>query len=441
MEATYRDIWKLAYPIILGSVAQTLISVSDTAFMGRVGKIELAAIGMVSVYYLILFMIGFSYTKGTQILVARRVGERKFKAAGIIFDHSMLAIMLIAVVLFLFMRFGSYAALNFLAQDISIQQAGTTYLEERSFGLLFSFSGSVFLAFYMGIGRTSFLLINILVMSTLNIVLNYLLIFGKFGFPEMGIAGAAWASNIAEAVALAMFTSHAILAKLSQKYFLFKMRRISTEILRNITQLALPIVLQTIVSLSSWMIFFTFVEKMGAHEMAVSSVVKSIYMVIGIPAWGLSTTANTVISNLMGQNRQSEVLSALKKIIYMSLIFAVFLALFCALLPEVCLGFYSNNTEVIEAGIPVLYVCLGALFIYSVSTILYHGVISTGSTRASLVIELITVVIYLFYIIGVFNVPNVKLPTVWTSEIFYWLVLMVSTLAYLRTGHWKKVKI
>lgn len=441
MEASYRDIWKLAYPIILGSIAQTLISVSDTAFMGRVGEVELAAIGMVSVYYLILFMIGFSYTKGTQIMVARRVGERKFKAAGIIFDHSLLAITGIAFVLFLAMRFGSEFALQFLVKDTAILNAGIEYLEARSFGLLFSFTGSVFLAFYMGIGRMPFLLFNILSMSIINITLNYLLIFGKFGFPEMGITGAAMASNIAEAVALIMFTAHAIIAKLSTKYFLFKMKRVSAKLINDITKLAFPIVLQTIISLSSWMIFFTFVEKMGAHEMAVSSVVKSIYMVIGIPAWGLSTTANTVISNLMGQNRQSEVIPALKKIIYMALVFAGILAFTCGLFPELCLNFYTNNTSVIESGIPVLYVCLFALFVYSVSTVLYHGVISTGSTKASLMIELVTVVIYMFFILGIFNIPEVSLPTVWFSEIFYWFVLMVSTLIYLRTGHWKSVKI
>ncbi|MEX2590557.1 MAG: MATE family efflux transporter [Chitinophagales bacterium] len=441
MEATYRDIWKLAYPIILASIAQTFISVSDTAFMGRVGEVELAAIGMVSVYYLILFMIGFSYTKGTQIMVARRVGEKKFKSAGFIFDHSMFSVLIIAVALFLIMRFGSTYAMELLVQDIHIQKAGTTYLEARSFGLLFSFTGSVFLAFYMGIGRTPFLLFNILVMSALNITLNYLLIFGKFGFPEMGISGAAWASNIAEAVALLMFAVHTVMAKLSKKYHLFKMRRVSVQLIKNITQLAFPIVLQTIISLSSWMIFFTFVEKMGAHEMAVSSVVKSIYMVIGIPAWGLSTTANTVISNLMGQNRQAEVTSALKKIIYMSLLFALLLALLCGFFPEICLAFYTNNPTVIAAGVPVLYVCLGALFVYSVSTVLYHGVISTGSTRASLFIELITVVIYLGFIISIFNIDGVSLPTVWISEIFYWFVLMVLTFIYLKTGHWKNIKI
>lgn len=441
MEARYRDIWKLAYPIILASIAQTFISVSDTAFMGRVGEIELAAIGMVSVYYLILFMIAFSYTKGTQILVARRVGEAKYKAAGIIFDHSMLAIMLIAGVLFLFMRFGSDFALGLLVQDESIRKAGAIYLETRSFGLLFSSAGSVFLAFYMGIGKTPFLLFNILCMSFINILLNYLLIFGHFGFPEMGILGAAWASNIAEIVALALFVAHAIIAKLSKKYFLFKMKRVSFAIIESVTTLAFPIVLQTIVGLSSWMIFFTFVEKMGSQQMAVSSVVKSIYMVIGIPAWGLSTTANTVISNLMGQNRQGEVIPALKKIIYMSLGFALVLVSIGALFPKLFLGFYTNNATVIADSIPVLYVCFVSLFIYSISTVLYHGVISTGSTKASLVIELITVVFYLLYLTLVFNYPDTTLSIVWTCEFFYWTFLMILTLVYLRTGHWKSVKI
>jgi Na+-driven multidrug efflux pump len=77
LDSTYKSIWKIAFPIIIGSFAQSIISVTDTAFMGRIGATEQAAIGLVSIYYLILFMIGFSYTKGTQIFVARRTGERR----------------------------------------------------------------------------------------------------------------------------------------------------------------------------------------------------------------------------------------------------------------------------------------------------------------------------------------------------------------------------
>ena len=84
----YREIWKIAYPIILGSVVQNIISVTDTAFLGRVGEVELGASAIGGVFYLTLIMLGFGFSIGTQIIVARRLGENKHSEIGKIVEHS-----------------------------------------------------------------------------------------------------------------------------------------------------------------------------------------------------------------------------------------------------------------------------------------------------------------------------------------------------------------
>ena len=89
LQGTYRQILRIALPIIISSLAQNIISVTDTAFMGRVGETELAAIGYISLFYLVLFMIGFSFTKGTQILIARRAGEGKKERIGEVVDNKI----------------------------------------------------------------------------------------------------------------------------------------------------------------------------------------------------------------------------------------------------------------------------------------------------------------------------------------------------------------
>jgi putative MATE family efflux protein len=440
LASSYKSIWKIAYPIIVGSFAQSIISVTDTAFMGRIGSIEQAAIGLVGVYYLILFMIGFSYTKGTQIFVARRLGEKRHEDIGKITDNSLIVMFLFSLLLFVFLRFFAESSLSLLIQDLNVLKASVAFLEVRSYGIVFGFCGSLFLSFYMGIGNTLVILAGILIMSGLNVLLNYILIFGKWGFPQMGIQGAAWASNIAEIVAAIIFVTHAIIAKYHEKFKLFKFR-FSIAIIKDITNLSFPIVMQTFIGLLAWMIFFIFVEKMGTNELAISSVVKSIYTIFGIPAWGFSSAANTIVSNLMGQKRPDEVSKAIKRIVFFSMSFTAILSLPIIFFPEAFMRFYTVDEAVIMGGKYVIYVCMTALIIYSSSTIMFNGIVSTGTSKVSLAIEVIAVVVYLGYIYSIFQIENLSLPLVWTAELFYWFVIALISFIYLKTGRWKTKQI
>jgi multidrug resistance protein, MATE family len=105
------------------------------------------------------------------------------------------------------------------------------------------------------------------------------------------------------------------------------------------------------------------------------------------------------------------------------------------------LSIYTNDLALIRDTIPVLNVCVMALLVYSVSTILFHCVVSTGSVKSSFVIEVITIAIYLIFIYWIFSVPWKTVTIVWLSEVFYWLILAVLTLIYLRTGKWKTTRI
>lgn len=442
MRGSYKDIIRIALPIILGGVAQTSISVADTAMMGRVGTIEVAAIGYVSVYYLMLFMIGFSYTKGTQILAARRMGEGDLKAGGSIFDNSMLAIFIQGISLFLVLRLGSDFLLDLLVEDRSIYTASVEYLEMRSWGIIFSFIGSVFLAYYMSIGHMMVLLFGVIAMSAINIFLNWILIFGMWGAPEMGIEGAALASNIAEAMAATIFTVYAIARGMHHKYGMFNWRNISGKVIGLVTSISAPIVLQTLLGLLGWMFFFYYIEKMGPTETAVSSIAKNIYMFFGLFAWGFATSANTIISNLIGQQKMRMVMPAIKKILILSLGVSAAVSIPLGIFAEQVVDIvYSPTVDVLQASVPVTYVTIIALWVYAISMVLYHAVTSTGSVKASLLIEVITVLIYVLYIQVIFNIDGVSLPIVWTCEIFYWLLMAGLSAYYIRTGHWKKVKI
>ena len=82
---SYRNIWKVAYPILISLVMEQMIGLTDTAFLGRVGEVELGASAIAIVYYMVLFMIGFGFSIGAQIIIGRRNGEGNFRDTGKVF--------------------------------------------------------------------------------------------------------------------------------------------------------------------------------------------------------------------------------------------------------------------------------------------------------------------------------------------------------------------
>jgi Na+-driven multidrug efflux pump len=280
-------------------------------------------------------------------------------------------------------------------------------------------------------------------MSTVNIALNYLLIFGKWGFPEMGISGAALASNLSEAIVAVIFVAYTLINKLHVKYSFFKRKVLSIDVASSLASISFPIVILTIIGLLGWIVFMYFVEKMGAFDTQVSNLVKSLYMFFGLPAWAYSAAAGTIISNLMGQKLYPRVFAAIKNIAFLSFITTLIVSLPILIFPETFVHYTLNPelTSLVPASVPVMYVMVAALLIYSVSLIIFHGIVSTGSVKVSLGIMIITVLIYLVFVFGIFRIEGLSVAGAWSSEIFYWLLLLLVSTLYFRSGHWKKTEI
>lgn len=189
MEFNNKKVWNIAYPILISLLMEHLINITDTAFLGHVGEIELGASALAGVYYMAIYMLGFGFSIGIQILIARRNGEKRYSEIGKIFQQGAYFLLFLAVISIFFSKICGNHILQNLISSATVYEATLTYLDWRIYGLFFSFSAILFRAFYIGITETRILTLNSILMVTSNIVFNYLLIFGKFGFPQLGIAG------------------------------------------------------------------------------------------------------------------------------------------------------------------------------------------------------------------------------------------------------------
>jgi putative MATE family efflux protein len=438
---SYKNILKIAIPIIISGVAQNVVNVTDTMFLGRVSNVALGAGGNSGIFYFVLVITGMGFTTGAQIIMGRRNGEKNYAEIGKVFDHCIYIVVPLSILLFFFIKYWSPYLLEIIINSPNILKASVEYLNYRAFGIFVAFLNFSFIAFYVGTTKTKILIYVTLVMMSVNVFLDYSLIFGNFGFPEMGIKGAAIASVISETVALLFFIIYTYKIIDLNKYNLFGFRDFNVTIFKRILNIGSPIMLQNFLSLSSWFIFFIIIEKLGEKELAISHIVRSIYMVLMIPLFGFSSATNTLVSNLIGQGNSNQVLLLIKRVTLLSLISTSFVLIFNLFFPKEMIGFYTKDIDLINDAISTLNIVSGTMFFFAVAFIFFNGVSGTGNTKISLLIEFITISIYLVATYYIAIILESTLPVVWCSEFIYFGLLGFLSFAYLKWGNWKKVTI
>jgi len=434
---TYRNIWDISYPIIISLVAQNLINVIDTAFLGRVGEVELGASAIAGLFYISLFMLGFGFGTGAQILMARRNGEKNYCDIGKIFNNSIYFLLVLGLALFFIIKIFSPVFLKSFISSPAIYAATHEFLRFRIYGIFFAFMNVIFRAFYISITKTHMLTFAAVLMAVVNIILDYLLIFGNWGFPKMGIAGAGLASSIAEGSAALFFLFLTLRTVDIRKYGLLKRGKPDLAVVKKTLEISVYVMMQNFASLGGWFVFFMIVEHMGERTLAISNIIRSIYMVMMIPIWGFSSAVNTLVSNSLGAKHPDKVIPIIIKASKMSFLSILAVIAASLLIPRLIISIYTSDPGLISATVPTLYVILGAMMLFSVTMMMFSGVSGTANTHIAMAIELFTIAVYLVaaYLLAV--VFRQRIEVVWLCEYIYFIILGSLSMLYLRTGKWR----
>lgn len=438
---TNKEIWRVTYPIFLGLLAQNVINVTDTAFLGRVGEVALGAAAMGGLLYICVYTIAFGFSVGSQILIARRNGEGNYRAVGPIMWQGTAFSFGMAVCLLILMYFSAAPLIRLLITSDSIYGATYEFFTWRIWGFLFAFVNVMFRGLYIGITRTKVLTMNAVVMALVNVVLDYALVFGELGLPEMGVRGAALASVIAEASSLIFFLLYTYYKVDLKKYGLNRFGQFDLSMVLRILRISCFTMVQYFLAMAIWFVFFMALERLGQRQLAVANIVRSVYVVLLIPVQALSTTANTLVSNLIGAGGSSGVVTLLHKISRMSFLIMVVCVGLCVAFPGGILSVYTNEEALLVESVSALYVVCGAMLIASLANVYFNGISGTGNTQAALVLEVFVQVFYALYIIVVGMVIQAPVDVCFTTEVIYYVLMLGSSLIYLKKAKWQNKKI
>ncbi len=438
---SYSQIWRIAYPILISMLMEQLVGMTDAAFLGRVGEIELGASALGGIFYIAVFMLGLGFSIGAQILIGRRNGEGNYLSIGNIFYHSVAFLLITATVLFILARLFAPMILNAIIASPAVATAANDYLHWRVPGFFFAFVTVMFRAFYVGTTNTRTLTLNSMTMVLCNVIFNYVLIFGKLGLPAFGIAGAAMGSTLAEGVSLLFFIIYTRLRIDYRKYGLHQLPHFRLNLLGNILGMSLWTMLQNFLSLATWFLFFLSVEHLGERDLAVTNIIRNISSFSFMTVIALASTASTLVSNLMGQREVEAVPGMLRRTVFMGYVILTPLLLFELLFPETVLGIFTNETALIDAGRAPLYVLVSSYLITIPGQIYFHAVSGTGNTRTALAFELAALAIYTIFVVVVIFHLKAPLYVCWLSEHIYAVFAFLFTWQYMRRGNWRNKQI
>lgn len=442
LSTSYKQILSISVPIMLGSAAQNIIVLSDNVFLYHYNSVDFAAAGLVGVFYLIIASIGYGFSRGGQIIIARKYGEYNYKGSGNALQALILFELALSILLFLFLRFGIESFFKLFIVDAHILEKCVDYIKYRSFGIFFSYLGISLISFYTGIANTKFIMYDTIVLIIVNVALNYILVFGKLGFEPMGIAGSALASTIAEIVAFIIFILYMIWDKTNRKYDLLALKTLEKKDVNNMFRISIPIVFQSILSIGSWFLFFSFIENVGQEELEISNILRTVYLILSIPSWGFSAGINTLVSGFIGNKKRQAVIPIILKTAKLNLVITMAIAIPVAIFPEFFLYpiFGREDMSLILMTKPYFLVLLIVLFIFGVGGIFFNGLIGTGHTQTALRIQTIFTVFYIVYSYIFIKIHYIDLNWAWAAEIFYWIGITAMSYLYLRTNKWHFLK-
>lgn len=440
LDLKYKTILKVAVPLMVSSFIQSVILITDAWFISRYDQTSLSfdAVGNAGLIYVTVFMALAGMGDGAQILIARRIGQKNTDAIGRIFGSSILSNFIIALILFLGIQFIMPDMLNYYSKHKDLALLQGQFIQIRSFALFFAMITLSIQAFFLATGKTWVVLVAAVITATSNILLDYLLIFGNWGFPAMGLEGAAIANTIADACGMTFLIIFLIFSKERKELQLFSHFSINWPSFKELFKIGSPLMFQGFIALATWTVFFTWIEQMGKFELTVSQNIRSIYFLAFIPISGFAGTTKTYISQYLGNKDYGALRTIQRRIQFLTIIF-LFLVFHGALFyPRLMIEFINPAEAYLDKSAEIMRFVAGSIMIFGVVSVYFQTINGSGNTIVSFIIEFICVGVYIIAAYLLIKVFKLDIFWIWTVEYVYFCALGILSILYLRTFDWKK---
>lgn len=436
-----RRILSLSVPIIITSIGETIVDVTDAIFLARYGLTELGAVALADAVYGVAMVAVLAFVDGIQVLVARRAGEDRSEEIGKIFNQGVYLLLASGVAITILTKGASPFLTSWLISSEDVGAAADKFLQIVAFKAAFDGLNFAYSALFVGLLRTGPLIGATLILALSNTVLDYVLIFGRFGFPRLGIEGAAISSVVSEIAAFIFLTAETFRVFDVRKYGLFAFGKWNARLTRLLVRISLPVFLDGLVETIRWFLFFVIVERLGEQALAVSNIIYSCYIVFLVGLEGFSETTCSLVSHLIGRGHPSRLWTLLRRAMSQCYLTTIPVVVVALLFPHWVLSVFTSDAQAMEGSVNGLRVIAATVLIVIPSSIFASAVAGTGDTAAVFFIELLMSVAILAFAYGAALAFALPLEVVWMSEGVGWLLCAGLSYLWLKSGKWRRLSI
>ena len=436
-----KAIFMLSIPMILEMLMESIFALVDIAYVSQVSVNAVATIGLTESVITLVYAIAIGLSIAATAVVARRVGEKDIQGARnaavqAIFLGIIIAL-LVGAVGFLYHK--EILALMGAEPDLIAEGAGyTKWLIGGNITILLLF---LINAIFRGAGDASIAMWTLILSNGLNIILDPFFIFGWGPFPELGVMGAAIATNIGRGTAV-LFQLGILFFGWGKIKLVLKDIVLNTKVMFNLIKVSLGGIAQFLIGTSSWVFLMRIMSEFGSEVLAGYTIAIRVIMFTLMPAWGMSNAAATLVGQNLGANQPERAEISVWKTGKYNAIFMGIVSLAYLIFSKQIIGWFNTTPEVVEnGGLCLQIIALGYIF-YAYGMVVTQAFNGSGDTRTPTRLNVIAFwmfqlpMAYLLALLFNFGAVGVFIA-ITAAQVF----LAILSMVWFKKGRWKTIKV
>ncbi|MEM8898806.1 MAG: MATE family efflux transporter [Bacteroidota bacterium] len=436
-----RAIFMLAVPMILEMVMESLFAVVDAYWVGRIGTDAIATVGLTESVMMLIYAVAIGLSMATTAMVARRIGEKKPKEAA---DAGVQAIILALIISTIICVVGIIYyrdILELMGASDSVIETGSGYTRIMLGGNYVIMLIFLLNAIFRGAGNAAISMRALWIANILNMVLDPLFIFGYGFFPELGVEGAAVATNTGRGIGVA-YQVFMLSRGSDQIRILWENIRVKLDIIKRLIMVSLGGIGQYLIGSASWVFLVRIISEFGSEAVAGYTIAFRIIIFTILPSWGLANAAATLVGQNLGAQQPERAEKSVWITAFYNVIFLLIVSVIFYIWANTFVGIFSSDPLVIEQGVLSLrIICLGYIF-YAFGMVVTQSFNGAGDTSTPTWLNLVCYWMFQIPLAWILSISIDMGPAgVYIAIALSNSVLAVLSLVIFRQGKWKQVQV
>ena len=427
----------LAVPMILEMAMESVFAIVDIFFVAGLGAEAVAAVGLTEAVISLLYAVAIGISMAATAMVARRIGEGNSIRAANVAGQAMWVGIFISALVGITGYWYAPDILRLMGGDEALVNAGSSYTQimlSGSFTIVFLFLNN---AVFRGAGDASIAMRALILANSINIVLDPVLIYGLGPFPEMGIAGAAVATNIGRGVGI-VYQLYYLCGRSHRIQIMWRNMILQWRVIGSLLRISVGGISQYLIATASWVFLMRLVAQHGNEAVAGYTIAIRVIIFVLLPSWGLSNAVATLVGQNLGADKPLRAEQTVWQIARYNLVYMAVVASVLIFFPAWVMSFFSTDGDVIRNGMQSLRILSYGFVFLAIGTVVTQAYNGAGDTMTPTWIN-----VFAFWVVQIPLAWSLTNGLHWGPEGVYWSVFIadmsmsvIGTWLFMK-GSWK----